>query len=140
MHWSTKILICEILENSSMEKVTTRCLHFITSLVLYKQKLSMSILSFLLYFSSNCVKSILHKFAHGLNITPNGKMLNENQTDFSRKWGGNDLYLGCHFTLKPKPVCCTLKYWAHCSPEDKGQISKLSSTCFCIFNPCELLL
>ena len=30
-----------MLENSSTEKVTTRCLYCITSLVLYKQKLSM---------------------------------------------------------------------------------------------------
>ena len=29
-----------MLENSSTEKVTTRCLYCITSLVLYKQKLS----------------------------------------------------------------------------------------------------
>ena len=34
-----------MLENSSTEKVTTRCLYCITSLVLYKQKLSMTYLS-----------------------------------------------------------------------------------------------
>ena len=44
MHWSKKLFICEILENSSTEKVTTRCVHFTTSLVLYKQKLSMPVI------------------------------------------------------------------------------------------------
>ena len=34
-----------MLENSSTEKVTTRCLYCITSLVLYKQKLSMLLLT-----------------------------------------------------------------------------------------------
>ena len=38
---TTAASICEILENSATEKLITRCLHFTTSLVLYKQKLPM---------------------------------------------------------------------------------------------------
>ena len=46
LRWSKKnLFICEILENPSTEKVTTRCLHFTTSLVLYKQKLSMALVT-----------------------------------------------------------------------------------------------
>ena len=41
LHWSKKVFISEILENSSTEKLTSRCLHCTTSLVLYKQKMSM---------------------------------------------------------------------------------------------------
>ena len=45
-----------MLENSSTEKVTTRCLYCITSLVLYKQKLSMT----LVFMSPAAVAAINH--------------------------------------------------------------------------------
>ena len=69
---SKKLLICEILENSSTEKLTTRCLHLTTSLVLNEQKLSMigkylqplALTKLLTNFNARMQKQKSHKQPH----------------------------------------------------------------------------